>query len=80
MNAPVTENAVAFAVKYYMYEFLELPNFKVKVKINTPVPYHEHMDKLMVAMLRPLLNDARYEKTCKVAQQKPRDELWVVKI
>lgn len=79
MKAPVTEKAVAFAVNYYMYEFLELPNFLVDVKITAPVPYHEHMDKLMVAMLRPLLNDARYEKTCKIAQQKPRDELWVLK-
>jgi len=76
-GAPVTEEAVKFAVNFYLYEFLSLPAFKLKASTYTgSVPYHEFMDKLQVAMLRPLLNDSRYEKTCKITGQQTCKELW----
>jgi hypothetical protein len=71
-GASVNSEAQKFAVNHYLYEFLALPAFTTEL----PVPYHEFMDKLTVAMLRPLLNDARYEKTCRVLHQSPCAELY----
>jgi hypothetical protein len=76
-GATVSKEAAEFAVNYYLYEFLSLPAFKVKLQNFAEVPYHEHLDKLTVAMLRPLLNDARYEKTCLSLGQKPCEELFI---
>ncbi len=75
-DAPVTQESADFSINHYMFEFLLLPGFNR----NIAVPYHEHMDSLKVAMLRPLLNDARYEKTCLIVKQKPCEELWVSRI
>jgi hypothetical protein len=75
-GASVTKEADSFAINHYMFEFLSLPGFSR----TGVVPYHEHMDGLKVAMLRPLLNDARYEKTCLLVNQKPCEDLWISRI
>ena len=75
-GAPVTEKTCNFACENYLHEFLAL---FIKYKAMTfklrPV-YHERMDKIQVAMLRPMLNDRRYEQTCKVLNLKVNEEVY----
>ncbi len=79
-NAPVTDDTVKYCVDFYMYEVLNLPEVKAKIGMHGSgaggVIYHEHKDSLTVAILRPLLNDARYEKTCMALGIKPDQELY----
>ena len=75
-HAPVTHEAVVFCIDYYLFEILSLPGFNDKADKVTPVIYHEHKDSLTVAILRPLLNDARYEKTCNLLNVTPDSELY----
>ena len=58
---------------YYLYELLqdiELPGKR------PPVIYHPQMDRLLVATFRPLLNDRRYEETCRAMGQEVDPELY----
>ena len=71
-GCPVTDDAIKFCIIYYLYEFLPV---LCKDATGAPV-YHEYMDKLTVAMLRPLLNDSRYEKTCRHLNIEPCKELY----
>jgi hypothetical protein len=73
----ITDEACIYAGKYYMFEFLKFDAFKTQINFENVVKYHEHMDKLEVAMLRPLLNDARYEKTCKALNIIPAKDLYL---
>ena len=75
-GCPVSQNAVNFCIDYYLHEFLSIKAFNA-LKFQTVNPeYHEYKDKLVVAMLRPLLNDSRYEKTCRVLNVTPNRELY----
>jgi hypothetical protein len=77
LGAPVTVDAVDFCTEYYLYEILELFKITLKGKFkSSAVIYHEYKDSLMVAILRPLLNDARYEKTCFMLGVKPDNQLY----
>ena len=83
-NAPVSQDTVNYCIEFYIYEVLNLPELKLKLKLknlnlnlNAPL-YHEYKDSLTVAMLRPLLNDARYEKTCIALDVKPNSELYAL--
>lgn len=62
-----TTRDINYCIEYYLYEFLSLPSFKLKIQsqrqTQRPVP-HEDKDPLLVAMHRPLLNDGRYTETC----------------
>lgn len=76
----VNDNVVDFCTDFYLYEFLRLPLFMNVIKarhddLTKPV-YHEHKDGLRVALLRPLLNDYRYEQTCDAHNVKPDDEIY----
>ena len=75
-GAKVTEAACNFACEHYLHEFLSL-FIMYKLMPFTLIPvYHEQMDRLNVAMLRPMLNDNRYEKTCFVLNLKPKEEVY----
>lgn len=69
---PPSVNAIEFSVRFYMYEFLKLEQFKILKK---QVLFHEDMDPVIVATYRPLLNDGRYTATCKVLGQSPDKRL-----
>jgi hypothetical protein len=90
-NIPISQDTVNYCIEFYIYEVLNLPELKLKLNLNSklklnsksksdlPSPiYHEHKDSLTVAMLRPLLNDARYEKTCMALNVKPNSELYAL--
>lgn len=66
---------IEFCVEMYIFELLQLDAFVVPEGVK-PV-YHEHKSKaLEVSLLRPLLNDYRYEQTCKVLQLEPHPEVY----
>jgi hypothetical protein len=68
-GAVVTDAYVTHCVEYYLHEFLPHGT-------NTVVPYHSYMDAVKVAHWRPLLNDLRYETTCRVCSQTPDPDLY----
>ena len=75
-----SKDVIQLCIDLYIVELLELPKFQKvykfwKSELN-PVQYHEHMDSLTVAMLRPLLNDYRYERTCIALSVEPVEELY----
>ncbi len=79
-GATVTSDTAKFCVEYYLYEFATLLPIKtVIMQAVEPPVYHEYKDKLMVAILRPLLNDARYERMCLVMKQEPSKEVYNLK-
>ena len=79
-GAIISEEALSFCIKYYLYEFLELPGFKERPGGPPGPTYHEQMEALEVAILRPLLNDFRYERTCRVLNVVPNKELFFLPI
>ena len=78
LGAAVTEDYLSYCCEYYLYEILQdLINRGVSVQSYTQkVPCHTSMNAAFVAMLRPLLNDKRYEETCKVMKQKPESHIY----
>ena len=71
------EQVLNLCVDYYLYEMLE--NLRPPPGL-TPVIYHTQMDRSLVAMYRPLLNDRRYEETCRVTGQAVDPELYITDI
>jgi hypothetical protein len=71
-GCPVSDDAVKCCVDYYLHEFIAA----LKIKTCLIPEYHEYKDRLTVAILRPLINDARYEKTCYCLNVEPCGELY----
>lgn len=68
---------IQFCIDMYLYEILSLPDVRAieKDSLKT-VEYHEFKDAFTVAVLRPLLNDARYVKTCETLNVEPDKEVY----
>ena len=71
-KAPITKQTVKFCIDHYLYEIIPLLGHDY---ITEPI-YHTQMDSTLVAVIRPLLNDNRYVKTCTVTGHKPDPDVF----
>jgi hypothetical protein len=62
----VSSKSLNFCVKFYLFEFLQLPEFNSLLHDSNSLIFHEDMDPVIVAVHRPLLNDYRYYETKKL--------------
>ncbi len=74
-GAVLHKEYVTYCASYYLHEFLE--DIDTDMKYACVVPYHPHMPGEVVSMLRPLLNDYRYVKTCETCRVKPEEDVYL---
>jgi hypothetical protein len=65
----IDQKVVDLCAKYYLYEILTRLRLNFKPGFTCPVNYGDTGAK--EALLRPLLNDYRYEQTCKILKVRP---------
>jgi len=71
-GAQFTSGTIQLCIDYYLLEIIEL-----EPEIEWPEPvYHTQMDSTKVAMLRPLLNDDRYVRTCVLTGHTPDPDVF----
>jgi hypothetical protein len=69
-GAPCTEEACNFCIDHYLHELTFMTNYTVM-----PV-YHTQKNSTTAAILRPLLNDMRYVKTCALCKVEPDKDVY----
>ena len=73
-GAPISHEFLKYCCEHYLWEYLLIYKSNLTPQL-IPV-YHMEMDGKVVALLRPLLNDKRYENLCQVLSVKPVAELY----
>lgn len=71
-GASVTKGTIDLCVDYYLYEIID----EIKDMVWPEPIYHTQMDSTKVAMMRPLLNDDRYVRTCYLTGYTPDPDVF----
>ena len=78
LGLPVSHTFTDRCVEYYLFEFIAVLNaHDHPVAHGDELKYHTQMNSTVVALLRPLLNDYRYEQTCLTLSVEPDPDLYL---
>jgi hypothetical protein len=74
MGATKTQELFDYCVEHYLFELLRIV-FTADTAFTKPI-YHTQKNSTVAAILRPLLNDHRYVKTCEVCGVTPDPDVF----
>lgn len=69
-----TQECIDYCIAHYLYELIPVL-WTSNMTLSRPI-YHTQMDRTHVAIMRPLLNDCRYEHICRVTGYMPDEDVY----